>query len=297
MNDTEWNLLHCGLPAYYSHIVALFDASKVHSYVIDFARLALQFASPITTAKPIHDQPKNQRSEEIRTDLLSRLFSASLYTARYDLANSTLGLMRDEALKSHYLRTLIITMAESQSVSSMLSLPWLGLEDGVSAVLSQKSQSVVDVNVGVPWHMILYSWRIRRGDFRGAASVAYERLQKLQVLAEKEGGNPARAPAGKMVLRNGQYEWDERRGRDELDSEVTRAYLQVINALACVEGDQAWIFVEPVVGAKKGEKRRVVRIEELRKALSEEIEREEDFRRGRFAFGGDEVREDAIMSG
>lgn len=209
--------------------------------------------------------------------------------------------MRDEALKSNYLRTLIITMAESQSVSSMLSLPWLGLEDAVSAVLSQKSKSVVDVNAGVPWHMILYSWRIRRGDFRGAASVAYERLQKLQVLAEMEGGASARAPAGKMVLRNGQYEWDERRGRDELDSEVTRAYLQVINALACVEGEQAWIFVEPLVGAKKStlgaEKRRVVRIEELRKALSEEIEREEDLRRGRFAFGVDEVSDDAIMRG
>lgn len=252
----------------------------------------MQFASPVTNVKPIHDQPKNLRSEEIRTDLLSRLFSASLYTARYDLANSTLGLMRDEALKGNYLRTLVITMCESQSVGDLLSLPWLGMEDKVDCCLSAKSQSVVDVNAGVPWHMILYSWRIRRGDFRGAASVAYERLQKLQVLAETDGGS-------KMVLRNGQYEWDERRGRDELDSEVTRAYLQVINALACVEGEQAWIFVEPVAGTKKvvDQRRRVVRIEELRKALSEEIEREEDLRRGRFAFGGEEGQRDEIMSG
>lgn len=251
----------------------------------------MQFASPVTNAKPIHDQPKNLRSEEIRTDLLSRLFSASLYTARYDLANSTLGLLRDEALKGNYLRTLIITMCESQSVGELLSLPWLGMEDKVDCCLSVKSQSVVDVNAGVPWHMILYSWRIRRGDFRSAASVAYERLQKLQVLAETDGGS-------KMVLRNGQYEWDERRGRDELDSEVTRAYLQVINALACVEGEQAWIFVEPVVGKKgeEGRKRRVVRIEELRKALSEEIEKEEDLRRGRFAFGEENGR-DEVMSG
>ena len=263
----------------------MFDASKAHSYVIDFSRLALQFASPVTNAKPIHDAPKNQRHEEIRTDLLSRLFSASLHTSRYELANSTLHLINDSALKGNYLRTLISSMCESQAVGEMLQLPWLGLEDKVDSVLTQKASTVVDVNAGIPWHMILYSWRIRRGDFRGAASVAYERLQKLQVLNGQGEGT------AKIGFRNGEYIRDEHRGRDELDTAITRQYLQVINALSCVEEEQAWIFVEPIAGKKApggGEgKRKVLKLEELRRALQEEMDRTEDLNRGRFPFGGD----------
>lgn len=174
----------------------------------------------------------------------------------------------------------------------MLELPWLGLEDKVDCVITQKAQAVVDVNAGIPWHMILYSWRIRRGDFRGAASVAYERLQKLQLLSSQDGKSSGMA----IVMRNGQYERDEHAGRDELDTAITRQYLQVINALSCVEAEQAWIFVEPVVGKKGVEgKRRVVKLGELRRELQEEMDRMEDLRRGRFAFGRDE--QDVSMSG
>lgn len=290
LNDTEWNLFHSGLPSYYSHIVALFDTSKAHSFVIDFSRLALQFASPTTNAKPIHDAPKNMRHEEIRTDLLSRLFSAALHTSRYDLANSTVHLIGDSALKASYLRTLVNAMCESQAVGELLTLPWLGLEDKVDSVLTQKCASVIDVNAGIPWHMVLYSWRIRRGDFRGAASVAYQRLQRLQVLASSE------EMSSKIVMRGGQFVMDELRGRDELDTEVTRGYLQVINALSCVEGEQAWIFVEPITG-KNGveQRRRVLKLDELRRGLQEEMDRTEDLNRGRFPFANG--AEDVDMSG
>lgn len=230
------------------------------------------------------------RHEEIRTDLLSRLFSAALHTSRYDLANSTLHLINDEALKSSYLRTLVNAMCESQAVGEMLNLPWLGLEDKVDHVLTQKCASVIDVNAGIPWHMILYSIRIRRGDFRGAASAAYERLQKLQVLASSD------EMTSKIVMRDGQFVMDEHKGRDELDTAVTRGYLQVINALSCVEREQAWIFVEPVAGKKGGEqKRRVLRLEELRRGLQDEMDRTEDLNRGRFPFANGE--EDVDMSG
>lgn len=183
------------------------------------------------------------------------------------------------ALQTNYLRGLVQGMCEAGAVGEMQELPWLGCEDKVDEVLGQKCQLVVDVNAGVPWHMILYSWRIRRGDFRGAAAVAYERLQKLQQLGNGGHGKD-------LVLRSG----GNVAGHDELDTPVTRQFLQVINALSCVESDQAWILAEPV--ARKGgvlEKRRVVRLEDVRRGFQDEMDRVEALRRGRFSFvGGDE---------
>ncbi len=169
-------------------------------------------------------------------------------------------------------------MCDNTSVGEMLELPWLGTENKVDDVLSAKAQAVVDVNAGVPWHMILYSWRIRRGDFRGAATVAYERLQKLQQLGITKA----------VVLKGCVFEHDGHTGRDELDTAITRQYLQVINALACVEPEQAWIFVEGVKKNGAKEKRRVMRLEELRGDLQKEMDRIEDLKRGRFAFDAED---------
>ncbi|EPE06288.1 dna repair protein rad51 [Ophiostoma piceae UAMH 11346] len=43
IDDSEWNLFYSGLPNYYAHIVSLYDRQKAYSFVIDFARLSLQF--------------------------------------------------------------------------------------------------------------------------------------------------------------------------------------------------------------------------------------------------------------
>ena len=61
---TERNLLNAGIPEYYSHIVTLFDKAKNFSFVIDFARLSLQFINPAM----------NEHATQLRTEMHSRLF-------------------------------------------------------------------------------------------------------------------------------------------------------------------------------------------------------------------------------
>jgi nuclear pore complex protein Nup160 len=135
----------------------------------------------------------------------------------------------------------------------------------------------------VPWHKILYAWRVRRGDFRGAAAVAYQQLQKLQQLANGGHGKDLALWSGKKSTGA---------GNDELDTPVTRQYLQLINALSCVEPGQAWILAEPV-GRKNGvvEKRRVITLEDARRGLQDEMDRVEGILRGRFSFVGGEERD------
>ena len=212
----------------------------------------------------------------IRTEMYSRLFNAAIQTTRYDIAYSVLGLFTDEALKLSSLRTLVTKMCEASSASRLIDLPFIGLQENVDEILAQKCLSIIDVTVGVPYHKILYAWRIKRSDFRGAAAISLERLQRLQ---QSSGGNHAL-------------------GEDGFETLVTKQYVAVINALSCVDPRQAWILTEepPLKpsgpGSKIGTqpKRKVVTLEDIRRAYQEELDRIAAIENNQFAFtGGDEM--------
>jgi nuclear pore complex protein Nup160 len=265
LDATERNLLNAGMPQYYSHIVALFDKEKTYSFVIDFARLSLQFT------KAGNQDPQ---VNELRTEMHSRLFNAAIQTSRYELAHSVLALFTDPALQYSSLRSLVIKMCESSHASQLTELPFIGLQDTVDEILANKCQSIVEVNVGVPYHKILYAWRIKHSDFRGAATVCLERLQRLQQSGE-----------GDRAL-----------GDDTLETAVTRQYVALINVLSCVDPKQAWILAEEpprkqASGVKMaGQKRKIVTLEDIRKSYQEELDRIVAIHNDQFAFAeGDEM--------
>jgi nuclear pore complex protein Nup160 len=267
----ERNLLNAGLPEYYSHIVALYDREKMYSHVIDFARLALQFIKP----KP---GSANSQIVQLRTEMHSRLFNAAMQTSRYEIAHSILALFQDSALQHSSLRTLVHKMCESSYASQLIALPFIGLQENVDEILAQKCQGIVDVNVGIPYHKILYSWRIKHSDFRGAAAISFERLQRLQQAGEGD----------KML------------GNDSLETPVTKQYITLINALSCVDPKQAWILSEEpptknsakgvgVSGGGKNEPvRKVVTLDDVRRGYQAELDRIAAIQNNQFEFVGDD---------
>jgi nuclear pore complex protein Nup160 len=266
----ERNLLNAGLPEYYSHIVALYDKEKIYSFVIDFARLSLQFIKPGNS---------NLQQNKLRTEMHSRLFNAAIQTSRYELAHSVLALYTDTALQHSSVRTIVTKMCESSHAQQLMTFPFIGLQETVDEILAQKCQGIVDVTVGVPYHKTLYSWRITRSDFRGAAAISLERLQRL--LASGDGDRP--------LVEEG------------LETPVTRQYLTLINALSCVAPEQAWIlFEEPPKKAAQGiktlqPKRKVVTLEEIRNSYQKELDRIAAIENNQFAFnGGDEMEVDML---
>ena len=74
-----------GLPRYYSHILSLFERVKAYSYVAEFARLGLRSLI-------------GKEDAALRTELLSRLFNASIQTSRFDEAYTALIRHSDNAL-------------------------------------------------------------------------------------------------------------------------------------------------------------------------------------------------------
>lgn len=262
----ERSLLNSGLPEYYSHIVALYDKERMYSFVIDFARLSLQILKTGTG---------EARHSQLRTEMHSRLFNAAIQTGRYELAHSILALFTDNALQDSSLRTLVTKMCEASYASQLVDLPFIGLHDKVDNILSQKCQSIVDVNVGIPYHKVLYAWRIKHSDFRGAAAISFERLQRLQQSGDGE----------KML------------GDDEFETTVTKQYIALINALSCVDPKQAWILSEEpslkgkevgVMGKNVQSKRTVVTLDDIRRSYQAELDRIAAIQNDQFAFAGED---------
>ena len=210
LDDTEWNLLNSGLANYYAHIVNLYDRQRAYSYVIEFAQLSLQFTQ---VSNP-------EMAAATRTEMLSRLFTAATAISHFDVAHTALLSMGDDALQKAYLRRLVEKMCDSGQNGELISLPFSGLQTKVDDILLEKCRSVRDIVNGVPYHQILYSWRINHNDYRGAAAILLDRLQKLRRVGEG----------------------DKIGTDDALDTQVTRQYLLLINALSCVPPKEAYIL-------------------------------------------------------
>jgi DNA repair protein RAD51/nuclear pore complex protein Nup160 len=81
----ERDLFSDGLPNYYLHVLSLFEKAKAHAFVADFAKLGLQSLTG--------DEP-----QFVKTELLSRLFNASIQTSRFEEAYTALVRHTDVSL-------------------------------------------------------------------------------------------------------------------------------------------------------------------------------------------------------
>lgn len=85
VSEADRNAFSAGPARYYSHILGLFEKSRAYTYVADFARLGLRSL-------------RGREDEELKTELLQRLFSASIQTSRFEEAYSAMSRHSDAAL-------------------------------------------------------------------------------------------------------------------------------------------------------------------------------------------------------
>ncbi|GAP90493.1 putative DNA repair protein rad51 [Rosellinia necatrix] len=266
LDENEWKLLSRGMPRYYAHIVSLYETHRTYSYVVDFARLALQFINK-----------KTKDGHILETEIQGRLFGGATAVSRFELAHSTLVAMKDQALQHACLRTLIQKMCDNLHNAELVQLSFPGLQGAVDEILARKCQDTVDVVTGVPYHQILYAWRIKRNNYRGAAAILLDRIHKLRLLGEG----------------------DQFTNADVLDTVITRQYLMLINVMSCVEQKQAWITAEESPrslaaagrGAPVAGKRRVVTLADIRKEYQDELDRIAAIQNNQFGLAADDEME------
>lgn len=85
ISETERSLFSEGLARYYSHVIGLFERARAYSYVAEFARLGLRSLI-------------GNEEQELKTELLQRLFTASIHTSRFQEAYSAMARLHDAAL-------------------------------------------------------------------------------------------------------------------------------------------------------------------------------------------------------
>ena len=153
---------------------------------------------------------------------------------------------------------------------ALLDLPFSAelAADADAALLSLAKRSLASTSSATkPHHQILYAFRTQRGDFRGAAEILYEHLERLRHSGSQQYQDPE-------------------------DETALQAYLLLINTLACCGEGEGWLLAEPIEGVHQaGEKRKLVTLEEVRRDYSAELDRRSDILQGRFPLvgGGDEM--------
>lgn len=246
---------HNGLPKYFQHVLSIFEQVRSFSHVADFASLALQ-----TLESDLSEQDPEYNI--LRTDLLSRLFHASLKTCRFDEAYSALTRYRDVALQRSALGSLIATVLAASGpgttgLKQILNFPTSLVPNLTSYVdetlvsLARKQTSFhsileSDNSSNLKWtdttpdyQRILQAYRIARSDYRGAAEIAYRNVQRLRQAREN--------PSSHLPLTVGKEADDQLSLVEEEDpesQEIRHELLSLINLLACVDKSEAYILIE-----------------------------------------------------
>ncbi|KAL4924346.1 nucleoporin Nup120/160 [Aspergillus undulatus] len=250
---------HNGLPKYFQHVLSIFEQVRAFSHVSEFASLALQALASE------HGNEQDPEVARLKNDLLSRLFYASLQICQFDQAYSALSRHQDPALQRTALGSLITSILAASGpgtagLDQILHFPTSLIPNIASHVdeilvsLSQKqpsSTSLLDAKDKwaegtVDYQRILQAYRIKRGDYRGAAEVAYHNVERLR---------HARDTSTHHLLLSKVKAGDALHVLDEDDpesNEIRHELLSLINLLACVDKSEAYILVdkdEPRIGS------------------------------------------------
>ena len=235
-----------------------------------FAQLALQASPPPSTTSSTASLIS---SAEQHSDLLARLFHAALSIPDYEIAYSALVRYTDAALRKNALKRIVNEMVQGDYIEELLALPWAGLQQEIDDVLTDHAKKEGDAaglsgTDSVPYYKILYAWRIRQGNMRGAAAVMVERLEVRKERGRRKFGAQSDANA------------------------VLEDYLVAINAFALVGEDEGWVLVGGKEVGPGQQKRKVVTVADVRKGYQEELDRRCVLESGRFGIVGGEEEED-----
>lgn len=276
-----------GMPLYYQHILELFEDAGSYTQMAHFARLSLQSMAP----------GQKEPVPNFRSHMLSRLFTAELKESRFMAAFDALIQFSDVALQKKSLVSLVTAIVDPRGLNTTSSgalrtlqrLP-IALRPHLAAhldqhllMLAKKQTSVTETwstsSTHVDYLKILHAIRVSQGDYRGSLSVLLDRVRLVKKSSRARG--------------------------DPQATELRRALLTLINAMTCVEPDEAYILTEAEeqtnsrqtsltngemdvdagAGAKKT-KRVILTLDDLRREYQKVLDRCSRIERGDFDFGG-----------
>lgn len=172
--------------------------------------------------------------------------------------------------------TLVKTMITQNQMPLLITFPFTKQLEEVDAMLATLCRDTLNVSTGPAYHRLLYSFRIAKNNYRGAAQILYDLITRLKSSA--------------AAL------------QDPKDESITQAYMTLINTLSLVNEQDQYLLVgqrenegglKAVGEGKACVARRLVTLSDLRKEYQAELDRVAAMETGRFAFsvggGGEQM--------
>lgn len=286
LSPEERNYFGVGHASFYQHVTAMYEKLMVFSYTADFAALALKHlkddfdqARKSKGARQVAhatDSPEVRMIDDvtdeigyyltslpIRDELGGRLFNALVRTGRFRDAFEALREIDNLNVKKANLRELVEKCVKQDAVPDLLALPFEDancVQEADTILYTLAKKGLASGSAGSPpYYRILYAFRAQRSDFRGAAAILYEHLERIAHSHWTHGM------------------------QDPEDETLIEAYLLLINTLACCGREDAWLLADPIEEVHgEGKKRRLVTIDEVRREYGAELDRRSDVLQGRF---------------
>ena len=291
LSVTEAESFHNGLHFYLHHITTLFEAAEAYNEAAKFAHLTLQ-------ALPAGYK---ETGLKFRAEVLSQVFNAELNQSKFGNAYAALIQLPDPALQRSCVTTLLDAILNPSSfisgsegaVRNLQSLPWVmyphlarQMDEHLASLSKNQSVSTTwaSANSKMDYLAVMHTIRISQKNYRGAVNVLYDRL--------------------KLIRRSG------RARHDPQSTALRHVLLALINLLACVEPNEAYILVEvdgqkpPLNGVDGGDdshgrdeginmqmkKRRrvIITLDDLRKEYQSVLDKCSRIERGDFDFEVDD---------
>ncbi|KAG6833626.1 hypothetical protein H0H87_004253 [Tephrocybe sp. NHM501043] len=201
---------------FYIHVSNLFKMASWTQYEVSFAQLAISVA------------PFGVDTSSLWSTVIHGFTELALYEDAYASIMST----PYENLQRDFASQLAFRMCDEKAVDKLMAFNFAGLGDEVAEALAFKARNM-DSRAQPSYSRILYTWFIRRGDYRNAALAMYQRARRLQDIIT------------------------DTTSFTSLAEEQLEAYGLAINSLSLVDLKNAWVLLPlPADNAHEPRKRR-----------------------------------------
>lgn len=153
-------------------------------------------------------------SDAVRVRLAQCYFEILDFSEAY----SAILQIREKDCQLDLLTKLILKAGQTNAFDQLVRFPFPRMENEVKNIMKELARMPVDVDSGPDFNKLLFCWKINHRDFRGAATILYERIQELSMQCGA--------------------------GNGEIPAEVLEYYLTVINVMACINEERPWIHVD-----------------------------------------------------
>lgn len=186
---------------YYLKVIKMFEQQRCSDCVISMANTAISVSSPYDPDLPT---------------LHSLVFCHHLKLGHHQEAYHSLIANPDAARRKDCLRQLVVTLFERKRLDILADFPYQGMYEDLERIVESRARSLDLLSSN--FYNFLYSFHVKKGNLRKAASVMYEQGMRLSQ--------------------------ETTSGPDSLQKQA-KCYLACLNTMRLVDPNYAWI-VKPV---------------------------------------------------